>query len=180
MKVFLSVDIEGTTGFSLRDDFGPTGTGSPYFQQQLTREVSAACEGAFAAGATSVVVRDSHAMGISLIPTELPEDERLRIIRGLPHDLFIMLGGLQYDKYDAAMFVASHCGGYSNGNNVSHTFSPPLFSFKINGVDMSEFTIGAMMAAYCKVPVVFMSGDKAACDEAEALLPGIKRWPRWR
>ena len=29
------------------------------------------------------------------------------------------------------------------------------------------------MAAYRKVPVVFLSGDRAACEEAEALLPGI-------
>ncbi len=174
MKVFMSVDIEGTAGFSLRDDFSPTTASGIYFQQQLTRNVAAACEGAFAAGATRVVVRDSHATGTSINPAGLPENERLRIIRGLPHDLFIMLGGLQYDDYDAALFIASHCGGYSNGNNVSHTFNPALFRFTINGVDMSEFTIGAMMAAYCNVPIVFLSGDKAACEEAEAVLPGIK------
>lgn len=174
MKVFISVDIEGTAGFSLIDDFSPETRSGAYFQEQLTREVAAACEGAMEAGADMVTVRDSHATGISIIPTGLPVDERIRFIRGLPHDLFIMLGGLQCDDYDALMFVASHAGGWSDGNNVSHTFSSMINSFTINGVEMSEFTIGALMAAYLKTPIVFMSGDKAACEEAEALIPGMK------
>ncbi len=174
MKVFFSVDIEGTAAYSLIEDFKSTTRSGIYFQDQLTREVAAACEGAFEAGAELVTVRDSHATGTSIDPMGLPADERLRFIRGLPHDLFIMLGGLQYDKYDALLFIASHAGCYSDGNNVSHTFSSMIHSFKINGVEMSEFTIGALMAAYLNVPIVFMSGDKAACEEAEALLPGMK------
>lgn len=173
MKVFISVDIEGANGMSVLAELVPGSPENAYFRQQLTKEVAGACRGALEAGATKVFVRDSHASGTNLIPDGLPEDERVFLCRGYPHDLYVMMGGIQYDDYDAALFVASHCGGYSFGSNVSHTFSPMLDRFTINGVDMSEFTLGAFMAAYRKVPVVFLSGDRAACKEAEALLPGI-------
>ena len=173
MKVFITVDIEGANGMSVVSELMPGTPENAYFRQQLTKEVAGACRGALEAGASKVFVRDSHAYGTNIIPDGLPEDERVFLCRGYPHDLYVMMGGIQYDEYDAALFIASHCGGYSFGSNVSHTFSPMLDRFTINDVDMSEFTLGAFMAAYRKVPVVFLSGDRAACEEAETLLPGI-------
>ena len=52
MKVFLSADIEGTCGICAWPE---TDRATPFdytpFQQQMTREVAAACRGALAAGA---------------------------------------------------------------------------------------------------------------------------------
>ena len=49
-RIFLSADIEGTCGIAHWDE---TELGKPDyepFRRQMTREVAAACEGAFAAG----------------------------------------------------------------------------------------------------------------------------------
>ena len=173
MRVFITVDIEGANGLAVLNELVPGSPETAYFRNQLTKEVAGACRGALEAGAEKVFVRDSHAFGTNIIPDGLPEDERVFLCRGYPHDLYIMMGGIQYDKYDAALFIASHCGGYSFGSNVSHTFNPMLDRFTINGIDMSEFTLGAFMAGLQKVPIVFLSGDRAACEEAEALIPGI-------
>ena len=173
MKVFLSADIEGCCGVAFIHDMMPGKSWFPYFQKQLGREVAAACEGALAAGAEKILVRDSHYLGCNIIPTDLPEDERIFLSRGVPHDPYVMMGGIQDDKYDAAIFVASHSGRHSRDTNVAHTFTDALEVFTINGVNMSEFTLSALMASYNNVPVVFLSGDKGACDEAEDVMPGI-------
>ena len=57
MKVFLSADMEGTCGIV---SWPETERNTPFdyspMQQQMTREVAAACRGALAAGAEEVLV----------------------------------------------------------------------------------------------------------------------------
>ena len=49
----------------------------PEFREQMTREAIAAIEGAQAAGATEVWVKDAHDSGRNLIPSMLPANIRL-------------------------------------------------------------------------------------------------------
>ena len=61
MRLYLSADIEGTCGIAdwaeteraTMDDYRP-------FAAQMTAEVAAACEGAVAAGAEDILVKDAH------------------------------------------------------------------------------------------------------------------------
>jgi len=57
MKVFISSDIEGTCSINNWDETRHNHADYAYFTKQMTREVSAACEGAFAAGAEDVLVK---------------------------------------------------------------------------------------------------------------------------
>jgi len=43
----------------------------------------------------------------------------------------------------------------------------------INSVPMGEIGLAAFNAGAYDVPIVFLSGDEAACREAEGLMPGI-------
>ena len=65
MKVFISADIEGTT---LTTHWEQTRTltdaRAREHCRQMTDEVRAACEGAIAAGASQIVVKDAHGKGI--------------------------------------------------------------------------------------------------------------------
>ena len=56
MKLFISADIEGTTGIARWDETENGHSRYAYFAQQMTREVSAACEGAMAAGCTEILI----------------------------------------------------------------------------------------------------------------------------
>ena len=58
LKVFISVDMEGVTGVVNVDDARRSGKDYDYFRQTMTREANAAIEGALAAGATEIIVRD--------------------------------------------------------------------------------------------------------------------------
>ena len=91
MKIYLSADMEGTAGII---DWNETTAGHPqyaYFQQQMTREVAAACEGAIAAGATEILVKDAHDSARNIIPDQLPEQTRL--FRGWDSTPAMMMAG---------------------------------------------------------------------------------------
>ena len=77
MKLFLSADIEGTTGITRWEETENGHSRYPYFANQMTREVAAACEGAMRAGVTDILIKDAHDSACNLIPNLLPEETRL-------------------------------------------------------------------------------------------------------
>lgn len=176
MKVFLSADIEGTCGIC---DWSETERSAPndygIYQRQMQREVNAACEGALAAGAQSVFVKDAHDSARNLDPMVLPE--QIRIHRGWSGDLLSMMCGLDQEKFDAVFFTGYHAWASCPGNPLSHTMNLRNNWVKINGVLASEFLINTYTAAYYGVPVTFLSGDRALCDFAKELIPAITAVP---
>jgi D-amino peptidase len=60
--------MEGITGVVNGDDVSRDGKDYDYFRQTMTREANAAVEGALAAGATEIVVRNSHGTALNLLP----------------------------------------------------------------------------------------------------------------
>lgn len=170
VKLYLSADIEGTAGIDTWDETEIGKEKYAYFARQMTREVSAAVEGAELSG-YETTVKDAHDSARNLDPAGLPRSARL--IRGWTRDLFCMMGGLDQDRYDAVAFTGYHSGATGGGNPLSHTMSTSVQRVRINGELASEFTINAYMAGLLGIPVVFLSGDEALCRAAEAMIPGI-------
>ena len=172
MNVFISADIEGTCGIA---DWSETERSTPRdyvpFQKQMTREVKAACEGALAAGAGEVFVKDAHDSARNLDPAALPE--AARILRGWTGDPLSMMSGLDSGDYGAVLFTGYHAWAACGGNPLSHTMNLRNEYVTLNGTRMSEFMMNAYTAGYYGVPVVFLSGDRALCEFAEELIPGI-------
>ena len=73
MKVFISADIEGTAVTATREGCRPGEFEYERSRKEMTAEVVAAAEGARAAGAELVVVKDAHGPGLNILPEELPE-----------------------------------------------------------------------------------------------------------
>ncbi len=176
MRVFISADIEGTCGIT---SWAETERSTPMdynpFQKQMTREVKAACEGAIEAGAGEVFVRDAHDSARNLDPAALPE--AIRIMRGWTGDPLSMMSGVDKGPFDAVLFTGYHAWASCGGNPLSHTMNLKNDVVTLNGVRMSEFMMNAYTAGYYGVPVVFLSGDKALCDFARELIPGITTVP---
>ena len=63
MKLFISADIEGVAGIAHWEEANPANPLYSRFADQMTREVAAVCEGAVAAGASDILVKDAHAGG---------------------------------------------------------------------------------------------------------------------
>lgn len=171
MKIFISADIEGTAGIDTWDET-ELGEGKyAYFAAQMTKEVTAAIEGAEMCG-YEATVKDAHDSARNLDPAALPQSARL--IRGWIRDLWCMMGGLDREAYDAVAFTGYHSDAMSDGNPLSHTMTTSVQKVTINGEYASEFTINAYMAAYLGIPIVFLSGDEALCQSAKKLVPGIR------
>lgn len=172
MKVFFSCDIEGTAGIAHRDECGegPASHWAGYYRERMSDEVAAACEGAFEAGATEILVKDAHNTGRNILPDRLPRGVKLN--RGWSGTPFCMVDGVR--GFDAAGFIGYHSGAGKWGNPLSHTMNGGrIYEVVINGEAASEFIIHSYTAGFLGVPVVFLSGDAALCEEARDFLPGI-------
>jgi D-amino peptidase len=165
LKVYISVDMEGITGVVSDQQLGPTGFEYQRFREFMTAEALAAIQGAREAGATEIVVSDSHGNGQNLLIEKFPAD--ITIVRSWPRPLMMMQG--IDSTFHAAIFIGYHSGTHNREGVRAHTISSAnLTDVQLNGQQMSESTINATIAAHFGVPVVMISGDDAAVNEAQA------------
>lgn len=155
MKVYISADIEGVAGVVVPQQGQPGNVEYERARRLMTEEVSAAVAGAFDAGATEVVVNDSHGPMTNIIPELL--DHRAELILGRPKPTY-MCAGLD-GSYDAVFFTGYHSGAGRNGI-LSHTVNGfAFYGIRVNGIDCAEATLYGAYAGSLGVPVVMLSGD---------------------
>ena len=80
MKVFISVDMEGITGVVAWNHTEQGKDGYERFRRIMTKEANAAAVGAFEAGASEVIINDSHSGMRNVIIEDL--DPRIKLITG--------------------------------------------------------------------------------------------------
>ncbi|MEJ7809348.1 MAG: M55 family metallopeptidase, partial [Gemmatimonadaceae bacterium] len=171
LKVYISADMEGITGVVSAEQLGPTGFEYGRFREFMTAEVLAAIAGAKEAGATEIVVSDSHGNGQNLLIERLPAD--VTVVRSWPRPLMMMQG--IDSTFAAAIFIGYHASTTSAVGVRAHTMSSAnLAAVELNGVSMPEAGINAAIAGHFGVPVVMISGDDAAVDETRRLLGDIE------
>ena len=170
MKIFLSADIEGTAGIAHWDEAERTHPDYAEFRALMTAEVVAACEGARAAGATEVVIKDAHDSGRNLILDRLPD--YARIMRGWSGHPDGMMFGIDA-SFAAAIYTGYHAKAGSEANPLAHTTTLRISRLLLNGEVASEFTVNALCAARYGVASAFLSGDAEICSDARALVPGL-------
>ncbi|HKT46959.1 MAG TPA: M55 family metallopeptidase [Candidatus Acidoferrales bacterium] len=171
LKVYISVDMEGIAGVVTADQLGPSGFEYERFRRFMTNEAVAAVQAAKAAGATEVVVSDSHGNGESLLIELFPKD--VRIVRSWPRR-GEMMAGLD-SGFDAAMFVGYHASTTNPRGVRAHTFSSARFArVALNGNAVTEGEFNAAYAGALGVPVIFASGDDAAMAELRSRLGNLE------
>jgi D-amino peptidase len=169
MKVFLSSDMEGTAGVVDWQQCVGDGPEAAAGRALLLAEVNAAIEGALAGGATEVVVNDSHSTMRNLPPAALAG--RASYISG-SHKPLYMMQGLDA-TFGAVLFVSYH-GSAGAPAGLSHTYNPrAIIEARLDGTVTGEAGINALVAAHYRVPVVLVTGDRTACEETAALIPGV-------
>jgi D-amino peptidase len=171
LKIYISADGEGISGVVSSEEMHQSGREYPRFRQLMTHDVNAAIEGAFDAGATQVVVNDSHWSMLNILYEDL--DPRAEIIRGFNKDLCMVE---QIDQqYDAAFFVGYHAKvGHSHGVANETMFGPEMYETRMNGVPVGEMEINAAIAGHFGVPLVMVSGDDLLAKEAIASFGNVE------
>lgn len=169
MKIYISADMEGVAGVVTADQLGPGGFEYAKAREWMTGEVLAAIEGARAAGATEILVADSHGNGENLLLDLLPDD--VRVVRSWPRPLMMMQ---DIDStFRAAIFIGYHAGTGNVAGVRAHTMSSAnLAGLAVNGRELPEAGFNAAIAGHFGVPVVFISGDDRAVAEARELIGG--------
>jgi D-amino peptidase len=169
-KVYISVDMEGISGVNGDDQ---TSAGQAEYargRKLMVEDANAAIRGAFAGGATEVVVNDSHGSQRNLLPEDL--DPRARLIS---HSFkrHGMVEGLD-ETFDSILFIGYHARASAPRGLFAHTGSGIVRDLQLNGVAVGEGGINAAMAAWYGVAVALVTGDDTAVEEVKAIVPGVK------
>ncbi len=158
MKVFITVDYEGVSGH--------VQWGSGEEREAITAEVNAAIAGAIEGGADEVLTGEAHANMRNIIPEKL--DPRASFLSGRPKPLN-HVGGID-STFSAVMLIGYHAKAGTLRGIMAHTYTGSIFSLKFNGIEVGEIGTDSAIAGHFGVPVVLVTGDKAACAEARSLL----------
>jgi D-amino peptidase len=166
-KVFISADMEGISGIVHGDQTTPGTSEYSAGRKWMAGDVNAAVEGALEAGATEVVVNDSHGSMRNIDPDDLHPQAIL--ISGSPKPLSMMQG---IDaSFAACLFIGYHAKAGTWDAILDHTISGSVVrAIKVNGVELPELGLNAAIAGYYGVPVVLVSGDAAVCRQTGEVL----------
>ncbi|MCL1859535.1 MAG: M55 family metallopeptidase [Oscillospiraceae bacterium] len=165
-KIYIHTDLEGISGI----DRGEMVENSErYCIERLMADTNAAIDGAFLGGADHVTVLDSHGGGgnfdLSLLDKRAEVDTK-------PNKKW---WGIIDESYFGTFFIGAHgMAGTLNGF-LDHTqSSATIYNYYINGRRLGELGQWAMVCAHYDVPLIMMSGDTAAVNEAAQFFAGIE------
>lgn len=168
MKVYIMTDMEGIAGVINSQDYGRLGSAYYEVAKELTTlEVNAAVEGCLEAGASDVLVVDGHGSG-AIEPRLLHRQARLFAGRPMGYPFGCS------SEFACALIIGQHAKANTDGGHLSHTGSFAVEDLQINGVSLGELGKNVLFASYFEVPTVTVSGDLAACREAQALIPAVE------
>ncbi len=170
MRVLISVDMEGIAGVSGHDDVSPGTAQYERFRRLMTAEANLAAAGAWAGGADSVVVNDSHDGMRNILYEEL--DERAELISGYNKPLGMVEGAA---GADCAVFIGYHAMAGTAQAALDHTISTvQTHNWYLNGVRVGEAQLNAALCGHYGVPVVAVSGDDKLGRQVRESLPGTR------
>lgn len=171
LKVYISVDMEGVSGVVDKDQTSAAGSDYQRFRKLMTAEANAAIDGARDAGATHIVVNDSHGSHRNLLIEEMRAPAELVSNNIKPMG---MMAGLDA-SYAAVIFIGYHAKAGSAEGVLAHTGNgSTIADLRINGRSVGEGGMNVYAAGALGVPVVLVSGDQAAIAEVRELVPDIE------
>lgn len=171
MKVFVLTDIEGVAGVVSFEQYSyPDGKYYEACKKLLTEEVNAAVAGMASSGVDEILVLDGHGPG-GITFEDL--DPPAQLIHGRPLAPWAVLDE-EIKRCDVGIIIGQHAMAGIVDGNLSHTQSSKAIDcYKLNGKPIGEIAQVALYLGALGVPMIFLSGDEAACREAEELIPGI-------
>ncbi|WP_394429110.1 M55 family metallopeptidase [Streptomyces sp. SGAir0957] len=172
MKILISADMEGATGVTWPADVLP---GTPQWERcrsMFTSDVNAAVLGFFDGGADEVLVNEAHWTMRNLLLEQL--DDRTEMLTGR-HKSLSMVEGVQHGDVDGIAFIGYHAGAGMEGV-LAHTYlANQITGVWVNDVRASEGLLNAHVVAEYGVPVVLVTGDDHACDDALGYAPEARK-----
>ena len=176
MRIYILADMEGISGIRTMEQVKSESAGEyEHGRQLMMQDINCAVEACFAAGAAEVVACDTHGGGGQVRLTEMDP----RALYETPNR-GNMMPALD-EGFDGVILLGHHARAGTLNGFLDHTMSSAAwFEYRINGEAVGEIGIEAAYAGHFGVPVVAVTGDRAACDEAEELFDavecGVVKW----
>jgi D-amino peptidase len=170
MKVFISVDMEGTSGLERLEEIFRGLPGFDRFRRLMAGDVNAVVEGAIAGGADEIVVSDSHGYMCNIHPDDLVPGVRLK--RGQLRRRWCQMKGFD-EGFDAVLLVGFHAKAGNTDAILSHTWITSFLDVRVNGQSVPEPSLNTWLAGAFGVPVAMLSGDDHVIREARPVLGEI-------
>jgi len=175
MRVYISVDMEGIAGVSHHRPTNRSDSEYPAAADLMVGEANAAIAGAVAAGATDVLVNDSHGGMYNLRPEAL--DPAARVLQG--QKSWSMVAGASAPDgtglFDVALFVGYHARAGHPTGTIAHTYTGGPVETRLNGRPTGEYGFNALVLGAWGIPVGLVAGDDALAAEVEGWLPWAER-----
>ena len=161
-SVFVITDAEGVAGVCRQDQTDPK---DAEMRQLLTGEINAAVDGFLAGGADEVIVWDGHDGSQTLSALTIHPKAKL------------LMGGLGVTmtferRYAAVAFIGQHSKANVRNGIMAHSYSSlGIQNMRVNGQPVGETETRTALAGWYGIPVILLSGDRAATEELRAIVP---------
>lgn len=161
-SVFVITDAEGVAGICRQEQTDPK---DPELRQLLTGEVNAAVDGFLAGGADEVIVWDGHDGSQTLSAATIHPKAKL-VIGDIGPRMTFERG------YAAVAFLGQHAMAGVRGGIMAHSYSSlGIQNMLLNGKPVGEIETRTALAGSFSIPVIFLSGDRAAVKELHDIVP---------
>lgn len=167
MNLIIMTDLEGIAGVTDIEFMNRSGEKYKLAQEYLTHSINIAVAAAFEAGATNVYYIDGHGGGGNVLRDKIhPRAECISI----PQWEELLASG----NIDCQIELGSHARAGTVGGFLDHTInSRQWFCHKVNGIEMSELSLHALICASHGIPIIACIGDEATCAQAKEYIPQI-------
>ena len=167
MKIYISSDMEGSTGVVSREQVDCTKPQYAFGRAMQEADIKAVV-GALQEepDVEEIIINDSHCTMTNIDIRGL--GAKVSLISGTPKILGMMEG---VGGCDAAIFLGYHAMAGTEKAVLDHTYDPDtIFDLSINGQKMGETGVNAILCGVQGVPVAMVSGDETLAMEAKSLL----------
>ena len=170
-RILLALDLEGVN-FVVGEPYLGLSKGTDQWKvavAQAVKEINAAADALYAAGAEKVELWDNHGGGNNIAADDL--DSRITL---LSPDLKQPRQYFAEGQYDCICFFGYHAMEGTLGGVLAHTMNSKLNQYyKLNGRYVGEVDMDAQIALSHNMASCFFAGGDIACAQAERAVPGI-------
>lgn len=167
MNVFLLTDLEGIDGVTDIDFVDKSNEKYTLGCRLLEKSINLATEACLQSGADKVYYLDGHAGGGNVIAQNVHP-------AAVKCTLSEWEALLRTGQIDCQIELGAHARAGTVGGFLDHTVSSKeWFCHRVNGVEMSELSLHALLCGAYGVPVVACIGDEIACRQAKEYIPEI-------
>lgn len=168
-RIWIYADMEGINNITSWDEVNPAKDQYKKGVRLMTKELNSSIRGAFRGGAEEVFVNDLHWFYSNVNWKKV--DKKVTVCDGKNLNIREF-----FEKdFDAVFIVGMHAKANVKNAILPHSWYLPSYirSMKFSGKAIGEVGLIKLLAEEKGVPVIFISGDRAGCEEAKKICPNI-------